>query len=72
MAAQKDQSPSRDSIYDGAASAELRPGLSQEEGWQGRLMGLEQYLCELLMENQRLRMSLMSAGLNPLADATQI
>jgi hypothetical protein len=72
MAAQQHQSASRAFIYDGAGGTELRPGLSQEDSWQGRLRGLEQCLCELLMENQRLRMSLMSAGVDPLADITQI
>ena len=72
MAAQQDQGVSRGSIYDGPGSPELRAGLSQEDSWQGRLMGLEQCLCELLMENQRLRMSLMSAGLDPLTDNAPI
>lgn len=33
-----------------------------EEDWQGHLEALQQYVCELLLKNQQLRMTLMSAN----------
>lgn len=72
MSAQQDQRLSLGSICDdGTASLELRPELSLEENWQSRLRGLEQYLCELLIENQRLRMSLTPVGVDPLAETAK-
>ena len=72
MATQQDQSSAQGAEFDSTANPELRSGLSREASWRGRLMGLEECLCELLLENQRLRMSLLSAGLDPVADVIQI
>ena len=33
-----------------------------EEAWQGHLETLQQYLCELLLKNQQLRMALIAAN----------
>ena len=33
-----------------------------EEAWQGHIETLQQYLCELLVKNQQLRMALMAAN----------
>lgn len=38
-----------------------QPGQVLEEEWQERLRFLEQWVCELLIKNQQLRMSLESA-----------
>jgi len=60
MPAQQNQKPSLDPICESTARSELQqPELAQEE-WQCRLRNLEQCICELLIENQRLRMSLRS------------
>jgi len=58
MPVQQNQKPSLDPICQSTASSEMQqPEFAQEE-WQGRLRSLEQCICELLIENQRLRMSL--------------
>jgi hypothetical protein len=42
-----------------SAQAHDRPNALSEE-WQDRLKSLEQWVCELLVKNQKLRMSLQS------------
>lgn len=69
MLAQQNQKRSSSSACaDGMGGVGPRPAVSQEENWQSRLRGLEECLCELLIENQRLRMSLTAAGVDPKAD----
>jgi hypothetical protein len=61
MTAQQHQKPSLDLIYGTVAGlAQQQPESAQEELWQDRLSSLQQWICELLIENQRLRMSWMS------------
>jgi hypothetical protein len=59
MTAQEHQKHSVDLIYGPVAGlAQQQPESAQEELWQDRLSSLQQWICELLIENQQLRMSI--------------
>jgi len=60
MLAQQNQKPSLDPICQSTARSEMQQPVFAQEEWQDRLRSLEKYICELLIENQRLRMSLTS------------
>lgn len=58
MTAEQYQRRSLDPSYGTTARPEPQPPeFAQQEFWQSRLRSLQQYICELLIENQRLRMS---------------
>ena len=51
----------------GALDAEPQddePDLGREEAWEQRLRGLQEWICELLIKNQQLRMSLLASSSN--------
>jgi hypothetical protein len=59
MTAQQPQKHSLDLIYGRVAGlGQQQPESAQEELWQDRLRSLQQWICELLIENQKLRMSI--------------
>ena len=43
---------------------EDQPDLGREEAWEQRLRSLQQWICELLIKNQELRMSLLASSSN--------
>jgi hypothetical protein len=59
MLAEQHQKHSQDLIYGHvAALGQQQPEFGQEKHWQNRLRSLQQWICELLIENQQLRMSI--------------
>lgn len=46
--------------FDGGLRHE-QPGQTREEEWQQRLQSLQEWICELLIQNQQLRMSLLES-----------
>ena len=59
MTAQQHQKHSLDLIYGPVAVlGQEQPESAQEDLWQDRLSSLEKLICELLIENQQLRMSI--------------
>jgi hypothetical protein len=45
---------------------DIEPAQSLEKEWEGHLRNLQQCICELLIKNQQLRVSLMSATNPPM------
>ena len=41
-----------------------QPGDEREEQWSKSLRGLQEWICELLIQNQELRMSLLDSATN--------
>lgn len=59
MTAQQHQKHSLDLICKPIAGfGQEQPESAQEEFWQDRMRSLQQWICELLIENQQLRMSI--------------
>jgi hypothetical protein len=59
MTAQQNQKHPLDPIYRPVAGlGQQQPESAQEELRQDRLRNLQQWICELLIENQKLRMSI--------------
>jgi hypothetical protein len=59
MPAQQHQKDSLDLICAPVAGlGQQQPESALQEHWQDRLTSLQQWICELLIENQQLRMSI--------------
>ena len=59
MPAQQNQEHSLDLICGAVAEVgQQQPESAQEEFWQERLRSMQEWICELLIKNQQLRMSI--------------
>lgn len=57
MQAQQHQEHSPGAICGLVAGSRQQPGSVQQESWEERLSSMQEWICELLIENQQLRMS---------------
>ena len=57
MQIEQHQEHSLDAISGLVAELRQQPESGQQEFWQDSLRGLQELICELLIENQQLRMS---------------
>lgn len=57
MQTQEHQRRSLDAICGSVAGLRQQPESEEHEFWQERLSSMQEWICELLIENQQLRMS---------------